>query len=194
MWKFWPLGEAVGPTGSGPLGAPTAPEVLGCAGCLPRTLTLLLPSLLQSEPEGFSHFHLYVCAAFLLRWRKEILEERDFQVSKCLSTDSQLGSLWSSLIHPGSHWCLWKGCEPRACGHPGPLLLEIPHTVAAGLAVSQGSLVGVAVSRAPRDASPSGPCVSLRVMAAGCDMLGTVLGLVPGPLQLYDLGHIAQPL
>ncbi|XP_078200037.1 TBC1 domain family member 22A isoform X6 [Callithrix jacchus] len=35
---------------------------------------------IQSEPEGFSHFHLYVCAAFLVRWRKEILEERDFQL------------------------------------------------------------------------------------------------------------------
>ncbi|KTG40859.1 hypothetical protein cypCar_00005356 [Cyprinus carpio] len=33
----------------------------------------------QIEPEGFSHFHLYVCAAFLVRWRKEILEEKDFQ-------------------------------------------------------------------------------------------------------------------
>lgn len=35
----------------------------------------------QAEPEGFSHFHLYVCAAFLVHWRKEILEEKDFQVS-----------------------------------------------------------------------------------------------------------------
>uniref|UniRef100_A0A8C7MR55 TBC1 domain family, member 22a n=1 Tax=Oncorhynchus kisutch TaxID=8019 RepID=A0A8C7MR55_ONCKI len=34
---------------------------------------------IQAEPEGFSHFHLYVCAAFLVRWRKEILDERDFQ-------------------------------------------------------------------------------------------------------------------
>uniref|UniRef100_A0A5F4W1D3 TBC1 domain family member 22B n=1 Tax=Callithrix jacchus TaxID=9483 RepID=A0A5F4W1D3_CALJA len=33
----------------------------------------------QSEPEGFSHFHLYVCAAFLIKWRKEILDEEDFQ-------------------------------------------------------------------------------------------------------------------
>ncbi|KAK1790533.1 hypothetical protein P4O66_014420 [Electrophorus voltai] len=33
----------------------------------------------QAEPEGFSHFHLYVCAAFLVHWRKEILEEKDFQ-------------------------------------------------------------------------------------------------------------------
>ncbi len=43
--------------------------------------SLLLSSLCsQAEPEGFSHFHLYVCAAFLVRWRKEILEEKDFQV------------------------------------------------------------------------------------------------------------------
>lgn len=68
-----------------------------CLGCLrpPGALTAggravlqacsrPLCSLLQSEPEGFSHFHLYVCAAFLVRWRKEILEEKDFQVSKCL--------------------------------------------------------------------------------------------------------------
>ncbi|XP_067915240.1 TBC1 domain family member 22A isoform X5 [Heterodontus francisci] len=34
---------------------------------------------IQSEPEGFSHFHLYVCAAFLVKWRKEIMEEKDFQ-------------------------------------------------------------------------------------------------------------------
>ncbi|XP_051784597.1 LOW QUALITY PROTEIN: TBC1 domain family member 22A [Erpetoichthys calabaricus] len=33
----------------------------------------------EAEPEGFSHFHLYVCAAFLVQWRKEILEEKDFQ-------------------------------------------------------------------------------------------------------------------
>lgn len=38
-------------------------------------------SVPQAEPEGFSRFHLYVCAAFLVRWRKEILEERDFQAS-----------------------------------------------------------------------------------------------------------------
>ncbi|XP_073471974.1 TBC1 domain family member 22B isoform X5 [Aquarana catesbeiana] len=34
---------------------------------------------IQAEPEGFSHFHLYVCAAFLIKWRKEILDEEDFQ-------------------------------------------------------------------------------------------------------------------
>ncbi len=35
---------------------------------------------LQAESEGFSHFHLYVCAAFLIKWRKEILSMVDFQV------------------------------------------------------------------------------------------------------------------
>lgn len=34
----------------------------------------------QAEAEGFSQFHLYVCAAFLLEWRKQILSMRDFQV------------------------------------------------------------------------------------------------------------------
>ncbi|XP_006866890.1 PREDICTED: TBC1 domain family member 22A isoform X2 [Chrysochloris asiatica] len=46
---------------------------------VPLRCTVRLWDTYQSEPEGFSHFHLYVCAAFLLRWKKEILEERDFQ-------------------------------------------------------------------------------------------------------------------
>ncbi|XP_073475817.1 TBC1 domain family member 22A isoform X3 [Aquarana catesbeiana] len=45
---------------------------------IPLRCTIRLWDTYQSEPEGFSHFHLYVCAAFLVRWRKEILEERDF--------------------------------------------------------------------------------------------------------------------
>lgn len=40
---------------------------------------------LQAEAEGFSHFHLYVCAAFLIEWRKEILSMIDFQVPITLS-------------------------------------------------------------------------------------------------------------
>uniref|UniRef100_A0A8C2I5U0 TBC1 domain family member 22A n=2 Tax=Cyprinus carpio TaxID=7962 RepID=A0A8C2I5U0_CYPCA len=46
---------------------------------LPLRCTIRLWDTYQAEPEGFSHFHLYVCAAFLVRWRKEILEEKDFQ-------------------------------------------------------------------------------------------------------------------
>ncbi|XP_077324637.1 TBC1 domain family member 22A isoform X1 [Lithobates pipiens] len=45
---------------------------------IPLRCTIRLWDTYQSEPEGFSHFHLYVCAAFLVRWRKEILEEKDF--------------------------------------------------------------------------------------------------------------------
>nr|XP_060629150.1 TBC1 domain family member 22B isoform X1 [Anolis sagrei ordinatus] len=46
---------------------------------LPLRCTIRLWDTYQSEPEGFSHFHLYVCAAFLIKWRKEILDEKDFQ-------------------------------------------------------------------------------------------------------------------
>ncbi|XP_051974272.1 TBC1 domain family member 22A-like isoform X2 [Xyrauchen texanus] len=46
---------------------------------LPLRCTIRLWDTYQAEPEGFSHFHLYVCAAFLVRWRKDILGEKDFQ-------------------------------------------------------------------------------------------------------------------
>nr|KAF6498129.1 TBC1 domain family member 22A [Rousettus aegyptiacus] len=46
---------------------------------LPLRCAVRLWDTYQAEPEGFSRFHLYVCAAFLLSWRKEILEEGDFQ-------------------------------------------------------------------------------------------------------------------
>ncbi|KAG9332719.1 hypothetical protein JZ751_014818 [Albula glossodonta] len=40
---------------------------------LPLRCTIRLWDTYQAEAEGFSHFHLYVCAAFLIEWRKEIL-------------------------------------------------------------------------------------------------------------------------
>ncbi|XP_062854580.1 TBC1 domain family member 22B isoform X2 [Trichomycterus rosablanca] len=46
---------------------------------LPLRCTIRLWDTYQAESEGFSHFHLYVCAAFLLKWRKEILSVLDFQ-------------------------------------------------------------------------------------------------------------------
>ncbi|XP_043932464.1 TBC1 domain family member 22B [Protopterus annectens] len=46
---------------------------------LPLRCTIRLWDTYQSEPEGFANFHLYVCAAFLIKWRKEILDEHDFQ-------------------------------------------------------------------------------------------------------------------
>ncbi|XP_054904274.1 TBC1 domain family member 22B isoform X2 [Poeciliopsis prolifica] len=46
---------------------------------LPLRCTIRLWDTYQAEAEGFSHFHLYVCAAFLIEWRKEILCMVDFQ-------------------------------------------------------------------------------------------------------------------
>ncbi|KAM4570924.1 TBC1 domain family member 22B isoform 2-T2 [Fundulus diaphanus] len=46
---------------------------------LPLRCTIRLWDTYQAEAEGFSHFHLYVCAAFLMEWRKEILCMADFQ-------------------------------------------------------------------------------------------------------------------
>ncbi|XP_056129213.1 TBC1 domain family member 22B isoform X2 [Lampris incognitus] len=46
---------------------------------LPLRCTIRLWDTYQAESEGFSHFHLYVCAAFLIEWRKEILSMVDFQ-------------------------------------------------------------------------------------------------------------------
>ncbi|KAK2147459.1 hypothetical protein LSH36_551g00022 [Paralvinella palmiformis] len=34
---------------------------------------------LQSETDGFAHFHLYVCAAFLTKFSKDLQRQRDFQ-------------------------------------------------------------------------------------------------------------------
>ncbi|XP_066283316.1 TBC1 domain family member 22B-like isoform X1 [Branchiostoma lanceolatum] len=46
---------------------------------LPLRCTIRLWDTYLAEPQGFSSFHLYVCAAFLIRWRKDLLRERDFQ-------------------------------------------------------------------------------------------------------------------
>ncbi|XP_046727279.1 TBC1 domain family member 22B isoform X2 [Silurus meridionalis] len=46
---------------------------------LPLRCTIRVWDTYQAESEGFSHFHLYVCAAFLIKWRKEILSMMDFQ-------------------------------------------------------------------------------------------------------------------
>lgn len=46
---------------------------------LPLSCTIRLWDTYLSEASGFSKFHLYVCAAFLTHWSKELLQERDFQ-------------------------------------------------------------------------------------------------------------------
>lgn len=46
---------------------------------LPLACTIRLWDTYLSEPNGFSNFHLYVCAAFLKFWSRELLQEKDFQ-------------------------------------------------------------------------------------------------------------------
>ena len=44
---------------------------------LPLNATIRLWDTYLSEPDGFNKFHLYVCAAFLCRWKQD-LEQRIF--------------------------------------------------------------------------------------------------------------------
>jgi len=46
---------------------------------IPLNCTIRLWDTYHAEPFGFSDFHLYVCAAFLLRFSKNLVEEKDFQ-------------------------------------------------------------------------------------------------------------------
>lgn len=47
---------------------------------LPLHCTIRLWDTYLAESDGFASFQLYVCAAFLLQWREQILHEKDFQV------------------------------------------------------------------------------------------------------------------
>ncbi|CRK92353.1 CLUMA_CG005931, isoform A [Clunio marinus] len=46
---------------------------------LPLYCTIRLWDTYLAESDGFAVFQLYVCAAFLLHWREQLLQERDFQ-------------------------------------------------------------------------------------------------------------------
>ncbi|CAF1316799.1 unnamed protein product [Adineta ricciae] len=46
---------------------------------LPIRCTIRLWDTYLAEQDGFSQFHLYICAAFLIRFSKSLLRERDFQ-------------------------------------------------------------------------------------------------------------------
>ncbi|XP_014667625.1 PREDICTED: TBC1 domain family member 22B-like [Priapulus caudatus] len=46
---------------------------------IPLRCTIRLWDTYQSEPEGFAMFHLYVCAALLLEFSRDIQKEKDFQ-------------------------------------------------------------------------------------------------------------------
>ncbi|XP_032348395.1 TBC1 domain family member 22A isoform X3 [Camelus ferus] len=88
---------------------------------LPLRCTVRLWDTYQSEPEGFAHFHLYVCAAFLVRWRKEILEERDFQVrAATLPPEPAHGPLGRRGHQPAAG----RGLPPQVCFRRRPQSLQ----------------------------------------------------------------------
>ncbi|KAG8234335.1 hypothetical protein J437_LFUL014901 [Ladona fulva] len=68
---------------------------------LPLHCTIRLWDTYLAESDGFASFQLYVCAAFLLHWRKELLLEKDFQGLMLMLqnlptsnwTDSEIGVL-----------------------------------------------------------------------------------------------------
>lgn len=49
---------------------------------LPLHCTIRLWDTYLAESDGFALFQLYVCASFLLYWREQLLQEKDFQVQK----------------------------------------------------------------------------------------------------------------
>lgn len=48
---------------------------------LPLHCTIRLWDTYLAESDGFALFHLYVCAAFLLHWREQLMQQNDFQVN-----------------------------------------------------------------------------------------------------------------
>jgi len=45
---------------------------------LPIKATIRLWDTYLAQADGFSHFHLYVCAAFLVHWKVELMKKNDF--------------------------------------------------------------------------------------------------------------------
>ena len=45
---------------------------------LPVRATVRLWDTYLAQADGFSHFHLYVCGAFLCHWKSELMKKRDF--------------------------------------------------------------------------------------------------------------------
>lgn len=67
---------------------------------LPLHSTIRLWDTYLAESDGFAVFQLYVCAAFLLHWREQLLKETEFQVKennftlfKCYNMSYQISIL-----------------------------------------------------------------------------------------------------
>lgn len=65
---------------------------------IPLSCTIRLWDTYHAEPFGFSDFHLYVCAAFILRFSKNIVSEKDFQGLMLLLQNLPTKNLKSSDI------------------------------------------------------------------------------------------------
>lgn len=76
---------------------------------LPLHCTIRLWDTYLAESDGFAMFQLYVCAAFLLHWRKDLLEQRDFQVDLF---KSQLLQLSKKPHYFRVYCCCSKICRP----------------------------------------------------------------------------------
>lgn len=67
---------------------------------LPLHCTIRLWDTYLAESDDFAVFHLYVCAAFLISWREQILQQNDFQVKL---------KIWIKMFV----W--WCGCQLNLC-------------------------------------------------------------------------------
>ncbi|VDM72643.1 unnamed protein product, partial [Strongylus vulgaris] len=65
---------------------------------IPLRATIRLWDTYLSEPNGFSQFHSYVCAAFLRTWSRQLQAERDFQVSLSPYSEKSELIIYSSII------------------------------------------------------------------------------------------------
>lgn len=84
---------------------------------IPLACTIRLWDTYHAEPFGFSDFHLYVCAAFLLRFSKNITSEKDFQVSGAASQPTQLSTAPLCTLFLTAATVLFRAscCSSRTC-------------------------------------------------------------------------------
>lgn len=65
---------------------------------LPLHSTIRLWDTYLAESDDFAVFQLYVCAAFLLHWREQLLKENEFQVSIC-PVYEQINSSFREILY-----------------------------------------------------------------------------------------------
>ena len=71
---------------------------------LPLNATIRLWDTYLSEPDGFNKFHLYVCAAFLCRWKQDLEQKKDFQ-NILLFIQNVPTAKWHDKVGGGVVWC-----------------------------------------------------------------------------------------